>query len=150
MNIIVCDQKFREINVFTKSTWTKNGNFWKYSYPLSTLLLQKGAKNGTSLQSSKFLSLSHFLPLCISIDLMEFLKTETWRNWIIKWFHGMFLKQKISWKYSLMIRWFHGILLHYNMLGVPYPVFARAHLVSSLDMDYWCSALWAFGTKIVK
>ena len=34
------------------------------------------------------------------------------------------------------------------MLGVPYPVFAHAHLVSSLDMDYWCSASWAFGTQI--
>ena len=30
------------------------------------------------------------------------------------------------------------------MLGVPYPVFSRAPLVDSLDMDYWCSA---FGTK---
>ena len=30
------------------------------------------------------------------------------------------------------------------MLGVPYPVFSRAPLVRSLDMDYWCSA---FGTK---
>ena len=33
------------------------------------------------------------------------------------------------------------------MFGVPYPVFTRAPLVGSLDMDYWCSALWAFGTK---
>ena len=32
----------------------------------------------------------------------------------------------------------------YNMFGVPYPVFAQAPLVGSLDMDYWCSA---FGTK---
>ena len=31
-----------------------------------------------------------------------------------------------------------------NMFGVPYPVFTRAPLVGSLDMDYWCSA---FGTK---
>ena len=31
-----------------------------------------------------------------------------------------------------------------NMFGVPYPVFKRAPLVGSLDMDYWCSA---FGTK---
>ena len=30
------------------------------------------------------------------------------------------------------------------MFGVPYPVFTRAPLVGSLDMDYWCSA---FGTK---
>ena len=35
-----------------------------------------------------------------------------------------------------------------NMLGVPYPVFARAYFVSSLDMDYWCSDLLAFGIKI--
>ena len=41
-----------------------------------------------------------------------------------------------------------NILQHWkNMLGVPYPVFTRAPLVGSLDMDYWCSALWAFGTK---
>ena len=32
----------------------------------------------------------------------------------------------------------------WNMLGVPYPVFTRAPLVGSLDMDYWCSA---YGTK---
>ena len=30
------------------------------------------------------------------------------------------------------------------MFWVPYPVFTRAPLVGSLDMDYWCSA---FGTK---
>ena len=36
------------------------------------------------------------------------------------------------------------LILRQNMLGVPYPVFTRAPLVGSLDMDYWCSA---FGTK---
>ena len=35
-------------------------------------------------------------------------------------------------------------ILSYNMFWVPYPVFMRAPLICSLDMDYWCSA---FGTK---
>ena len=34
------------------------------------------------------------------------------------------------------------------MLGVPYPVFTRAPLVGSLDMDYWCSAFGTKGTRV--
>ena len=32
-------------------------------------------------------------------------------------------------------------------MGAISRAFTRAPLVGSLDMDYWCSALWAFGTK---
>ena len=34
------------------------------------------------------------------------------------------------------------------MLRLPYPVFTRAPLVGSLDMDYWCSAFETKGAHV--
>ena len=80
---------------------------------------------------SKFFLCLTFFPLYISFNLTEFLKQNiSWRNWIVKWFHGtfiktefllkillnikvisrnIFLKHHFSWKYYWMMRWFHGI-----------------------------------------